>query len=337
MPRGNRMTKWIMGELALTPHRDADKASNPIRLTPGQFAELWEELGAFPKEVNGYPVVELQCDLRALHENVVLGARLDLFAEAENGLQMVSLANSVTSTPDNIGCCEVLSVGGMVSSVKVGDLVFIDLCDVKQGYLCKNEECYVAPDGVFRARYDAKTQEVMPFENYVITNRAHERFGVAVHGTDRYDVVEYRKTEGIVSGKTSNGATAANVLYESVVSIGKLTNRPRPGLMTRAERYLLDGLCGNPPGWSKALELAWSEVVRERERGRDPDFAPGELVQFCRQLATPIRVRGEFLHLVPYESCLSTIDDEAILQRAIAEGRAGKLELAEDRRRIVLA
>jgi hypothetical protein len=116
--------------------------------------------------------------------------------------------------------------------------------------------------------------------------------------------------------------------------------------MTKSERAVLDAIFERSfcePSEHPRSETFYEEALaifdafrRERATGHAPGFAPGELVQFCRKLATPIRVRGEFLHLVPYESCMSTIDDAAILARAIAEGRAGKLELAEDRKRIVL-
>lgn len=304
-------------------------ANYTLKLTPGQYAELAHDLGRDPAEgfvsCNGvHPVEKLDCHTQATGDNVILCPREDLFAEVERdtGIELVSLANSVTSVPDNVGCCEVVSVGELVTNVRPGDIAFIDFFDVKQGYVLANEDHYVAGSDAFKGRFDPIKQEVLPLDNYVVTRRASDRMKVALNGTDRIHVLDYILTDGIVSGRTSSGAEATHTLYQEVVSVGKLTARPRPGVMTRAERELLDAVVY---GWGPNEELI--EQIQEERKGRLSDIKPGDLVAFCKEIGVPLRVRGEFQYLIPYNNVLAVIDDAAILEDAVRAGRAGKIAL----------
>lgn len=307
-----------------------------FRVTPGMYRELQAEAGhhvdVLPSCQGMHPVQVIECPTRATGHNVILAPREDLFVENEDGVagfQCVSLENDVTAIPDNIACVEVISVGEMVQNVRVGDLAFIDFFDVKQAYILDNEELYLGGCEAFKARYDLVSKDIVPLANYVTTKHAPDRFKVALTGTDRVHIPDYVTTDGIAGGKTSGGDTSTSVLYQEVVAVGPLTERAFPGLMTAAEKRLLDMLMHTADvhaGEAGERLLNYiSEVRRERQRGRAPDIKPGELVVFCKEVAQKLRVRGEFRHLLPYSAVLATIDDEELLARGIRKGKAGKL------------
>lgn len=257
---------------------------------------------------------------------VVLRAREDLFKDtgeeivADDGTVLpgiqIAQNNSVTSIPDNIGCCEIVSVGRDVHNVRPGDIVFIDFFDVAQGAVLggldtendklTSEERYIAPDHAFRAKYDPARGTVEPLPGYVVTKRAPKRFKVALTGTDRVEVLEYLLTQGIPGGKTSNGSTVGHVVYQEVVSVGDVL--PDDEGYTARERMLL----------ARIRELENAPRI-------EPDITPGDLVCYCTEFATPIRVRGDFMHIVPLANVLMSIDDAMILEEAILAGAAGKI------------
>ena len=337
----SRICEWIRSLAARTPGR----APYPVRLTPGQYAEFRQEIGAdgagfeqlsIKTCLGVHPVERIECHTRATGDNVILCAREDLFSEVDRGtgIELVSNANSVTSVPENVGCCEVVSVGELVHNVKPGDIAFIDFFDVRQGYIISHEELYVAGAHAFKARFDVEKQIVLPLDNYVVVKQANDRFKVALNGTDRIHVLDYLLTEGIISARASDGTPATHTLYAEVAHVAKLTERVREGVMTRADRRMLDTLCAPTEGgyeWSEYDGVTSEEaeavnaVIRERTVGRDPDIKVGELVAFCRELATKVRVRGETQYLMRYSNVLAVIDDKAILEQAIREGRAGTL------------
>lgn len=262
---------------------------------------------------------------RATGTNVILRPREDLFSEVdrETGIELVSLANSVTSVPDNIACCEIVSVGEQVGHLKPGDLAFIDFFWCKQGYILERDELYICGADSFVALYDEKSGDIVPLDNYVVTKRALDRFKVAWFGTDTIEVPRMLLTDGIPGGKTSDGERATTVLYEEIVRIGKLTGRPAPGHMLPSERVLLDDLLSRE-GWVAAdiaLQRNISRVRAERAERR-PDIAPGELAVFCSDLAQRVRCKGEFWHIVHYDHIHGVVDDVAILREAIARGKA---------------
>lgn len=272
---------------------------------------------------------------RATGHNVILAPREDLFAEVdrETGIELVSLANSVTSVPDNLACCEIISVGELVQNVKVGDLAFIDFFRVKQPFILANDELYIAGCEAFEALYRPEDQTIQPLPNYVVTRRVNERMMHALTGTDRIHVPLHVLTQGIGGGKTSNGVTASWILYEEVVAVGPLTKTGLPGLMTKNERALIEVVLKTDRNdgymWadSQMLEVARCRyaVAMDREHGRDSDISPGDLVVFCSDISQRVRVRGEVQHIVPYDACLATIDDVAVLDEAVRRGEAGKL------------
>jgi hypothetical protein len=246
---------------------------------------------------------------QAKGDMVILRGRDDL-TEASNDGAMITLitTNAVTSIPDNVGVCEVISVGQNVHNVKPGDIVFIDFCDVAQGYVLEAEELYVAPCHAFRAFFDPKTGVVAPMPGYVVTKRSSDRMKVALTGTDRVEVPPYILTQGIAGGKTSGGDPTAFIIYEEVVSIGDVL--PVDETYSKRETMLLGLL-------RKALDLPPLPC----------DFEVGELVAFCTEFSTPVRVKGEFMRITPACRILCSIDDAWILDKAIREGRAGKLLL----------
>lgn len=308
-----------------------------LRVTPGMYRELCGEVQASNiasvLTCQGYHAVEvIECPTRATGHNVILAPREDLFVENEDGVegfQCISLENDVTAIPDNIACVEVISVGEMVQNVRVGDLVFIDFFDVKQGYVLDNEELYLAGCEAFKARYDVPSKDMVPLANYVTTRHAPDRFKVALTGTDRVHIPSYVTTDGIAGGKTSGGDTSTSVLYQEVVAVGPLTERAFPGLMTPVEKVILDAIAEGYYCNYEGPELLTRAMVErlkdERQRGRIPDISVGELVVFCRDVAQKLRVRGEFRHLLPYSAVLAVIDDEELLKTGIRKGKAGRI------------
>lgn len=262
---------------------------------------------------------------RATGDNVILRPREDLFSEVdrETGIELVSLANSVTSVPDNIACCEIVSVGEQVTHLKPGDLAFIDFFWCKQGFVLERGELYICGGDAFVALFDEKTGDIVPLDNYVVTRRALDRFKVAWFGTDTIEVPRHLLTDGIPGGKTSGGERTTTVLYEEIIRIGKLTVRPAPGHMLPAERELLDDLTSRD-GWINA-DVTMQRLIRrvhEQRAERKPDFAVGELAVVCSDLSQRVRCKGEFLRIVHVDHVYGTIDDAAILREAIARGES---------------
>lgn len=293
----------------------------PFKLSPGQYETLCRETGNprvkhFETPLGVHEVVRIHTTTRAVGDNVILAPREDLFIESENpeGVRLVSVANSVTSVPDNIAAVEVISVGELVQGFEPGDIVFIDFFQVKQGYAVENDDLYMAGADAFAAKFDLSTQEVEPLDNFVTTRRAHDRMKVAINGaTQAQYTLDSRLTEGVVSGRTSKGSEALHTVFEEVVKVGRLTNRPRPGVLTPTERKVLEMVLRG----ERHFELI-ENLRREREEGRPSDIQPGDLVAFCKEIATQLRVRGEFRSLIPYDNVLAVIDDEAIRAKARA-------------------
>jgi hypothetical protein len=262
---------------------------------------------------------------RATGTNVILRPREDLFSEVdrETGIELVSLANSVTSVPDNIACCEIVSVGEQVTNLKPGDLAFIDFFWCKQGFVLERGELYICGADSFVALFDEKTGDILPLDNYVVTKRALDRFKAAWFGTDTIEVPRMLLTDGIPGGKTSDGSTATTVLYEEVVCIGKLTGRPAPGHMLPSERALLDDMTSRT-GWvamDTTTQRLIAAVHKEREE-RKPDIKPGELVVLSADLSQRVRCKGEFWRITHYDHVYGAVDDQAILAEAIERGKA---------------
>jgi hypothetical protein len=263
---------------------------------------------------------------RAAGDNVILRPREDLFSEVDRdtGIELVSLANSVTSVPDNIACCEIVSVGERVVNLKVGDLAFIDFFSCKQGYILESNELYICGSDAFVALFDQASGDIIPLDNHIVTKRALDRFKVAWFGTDTIEVPRHLLTDGIPGGKTSSGERATTVLYEEIVRIGKLTGTPA-GQATAAERKLLDLLVKYPAALHHGddyAEFLLQRVCDERARGRVPDFAPGDMGVFCSDLAQRVRCKGEFWHILHVDALHCVVDDRAILAEAIARGRS---------------
>lgn len=322
------LSKWLRDQAARTPGR----RPYPIRLTPGQHAQLCAEYGGqhqdiFRTSLGYHPVQRVELPTRATGHNVILAPREDLFTESAEGIELVSLDNSVTNVPDNIACCEILSVGELVDNVKVGDLAFIDFYDVKQGYIVANDELYICGCEAFKGLWDAASGTIQPLANYVVTRRSLDRFKVALTGTDRLHVPPSTLTSGIAGGRTSQGDAATNVLYEEVVAVGALTKRALPGQMTPCERALLQVIYDGVGTLDQAFYELEQALWKEREQGRAPDISPGDLVVFCEQIGVKIRVRGEFQHLIPYSNVLAVVDDERLLDDAVRDGRAGVIQL----------
>lgn len=289
--------------------------------------------------------------VRGVNHTVVLKGRDDLFdpmtgdeIECDDGTKKPGLQlfvhNEVTAIPDNVGCCEIVSVGSEVQNVKPGDVVFIDFYDVRQGAIVgdpqtqKGRERYIANDDAFKAYFDPKTGTVTPMPGYVITKRANERFAVALNGTDRVKVPPSTLTTGIVSGRTAQGTPAAFVIYEEVVSVGAPAFESKIRPMTKAERALLDEIDSRDGSFSQA---ALDALIAERSTPRSLDLEPGELVAFSTDFAVQIRVRGEFMRIVPQSALLCAIDDWRILDEAVRAGKAGKLRRKQRKPRLVLA
>lgn len=312
-----RFTKFL--ETRAAQEREAGLFEcKPFKLTPGQYAELKSEAGptwngtSFATCQGIHDVQQIEHNIRATGDNVILCPRDDLFQESDSavGVQLVSTANAVTSVPDNIGCVEVLSVGPLVDcGVKAGDIAFLDFFRVKQGYIVGNEECYISGGDAFAALYDPITQDILPLDNHIVTKAAKDRFAIALSGSELVRPSDIVLTDGFTSGKTSKGSAAAKTTYHEVVRLGKLTATPRPGVMTKNERKLLDTLTSD----GIRINLIHA-VLEERENGRESDIAVGDLVGVCEEIALKVRVRGEYRWIAPYNNALAIIDDEAILK-----------------------
>jgi hypothetical protein len=281
---------------------------------------------------------------RGVGRNVVLRPRDDLFVQSRDqlvtddgrvldGIQVFA-ANSVTSIPDNIGCCEVISVGAEVQTVQPGDIAFIDFFDVDQGFQIANSDHFVAKDHVFRARFDPSTGEVEPLAGYALTKRVPGRMKVALTGTDRVEVPPYILTDGIPSGFDSDGVPVLFTIYEEVVAVGPPAVESKTRPLHRLERAVLDLLAAYECGrgeWIAGEALRDNEAdainayLRWRRAPRALDLSPGDLVPFCTQFGTKLRVRGQFLTLVAQDALLCVIDDRAILDEAIRAGKAGQI------------
>lgn len=282
---------------------------------------------------------------------VIVKSRDDLFEETGEqivtdsgqvleGIQIFN-ENSVTSIPDNVGCCEVVSVGSDVTTVQVGDVVFVDFCDVKQGFIVDTAqakdgaECYAIRGEAFKCKFDPETGRVEPLPGYVITKPAPDRMKVALTGTDRVEVPAYMLTQGIVSGRDSDGKPCAWTVYQEVVTVGLPEVESKTRALSRQERELLDDLFADYASTNGCIsqydELGpetaalVERYVQWRRAQRVVDCKPGDLVPFCTDFAMKIRVRGEFLNVVPQKNVLAVIDDRAILEDAIRAGHAGTL------------
>lgn len=341
------IVNWLNSQQSLVPHRK--DSGDAVKLTPGQYRMLCNELNVsdaqFVTTVNGkHPIKVIYSHVKAKGDNVILCPREDLFSETDRevGIELVSHANSVTSVPDNMACCEIISVGEDVDNVKLGDLAFIDFFDVKEGYILASEEMYVAGSRAFKALYDLETQSIKPMDNWVITKHAPKRFRVILTGTDQVEMVDMLTTDGIVSGKTSSGGQATHALYQEVIAVGKRTARSAPGVMTKLERKVLDLIAG-PREVAEAQRSGdherfvqydgidqdeadlYNALIKERAFGRPCDIQVGEMVAFCKQTGTKIRIRGDQCYLVHMDNVLTGFDDEAMLNDAIRAGKAGQL------------
>lgn len=276
--------------------------------------------------------------VRGIEHTIVLKARDDLFDPTTGddivradgstvpGLQLC-VNDEITAIPDNVGCCEIVSVGCQVVSVKPGDVVFIDFFDVRQGAILgdpeslKGIEFYIADDISIKAYFDRATRTITPLPGYLIVKKAPERMAVAMVGTDRLTVPDETLKWGIVSGRNEDGTPYAFVRYDEVVSCGAPAHDSPHRKMTKAERLLLeelesrDGACGE-----KLVEAFLAE-----RRYRAPVVKPGDLVAFSTEFSVEVRVRGEFVKIVPQSALLCVIDDAAVLDTAIRAGKAGKL------------
>lgn len=300
----------------------------PIRLTPGQYDELERELEGNRADMSivtcqgVHKIEKIDHHIRATGDNVIMCPREDLFQEVDKaaGVELVSFGNSVTSVPDNIACVEIVSVGGLVQGLKAGDIVFIDFYRVKQGYICANEELYIAGSDAFAAKFDVLSGEILPLDNFVVTKEAKARFNVGLTGQDRITAPDITLTDGFTSGKTSKGSAAAKTVYHEVVSVGKITETPR-GVMTKAERELLDAILEGD-----RLRECYSlieQIREERGAGIMPDIVKGDLVGFMKELGTKVRVRGEYRWIVPYANVLAEVMDEDLLRSSILSGQSG--------------
>jgi len=274
--------------------------------------------------------------VRGYGHHVVLKSRDDLFdpatgdeIETESGTKLPGLQlfthNSITGIPDNVGCCEIVSVGSDVTVVKPGDVVFIDFFDVRQGVLLDSvnggAERYIANDDAFKARFDPATGLIHPLPGYVVTRRANDRMKVALNGTDRVEVLPSVLTEGIVGSRLADGSPATWVVYEEIVEIGEAPTESASRPLHRLERDLLDSLY-----YDDILDIDKLAAYLEwRAAPRQLDAKAGDLVPFCTAFAVQVRVRGEFLRIIKQSDVMGTIDDRAMLEDAIRAGKAGKL------------
>jgi hypothetical protein len=276
--------------------------------------------------------------VRGIEHTIVLKARDDLFDPStgddivlDNGKTVPGLQlcvnDEITAIPDNVGCCEVVSVGCQVVSVKPGDVVFIDFFDVRQGAVLgdpeslKGIELYIANDDAIKAYFDQATRTITPLPGYLIVKKAPERMAVAMVGTDRLTVPDATLKWGIVSGRSEDGTPYAFVRYDEVVSCGAPEHESPHRKMTRAERDLLNEIESRDGAFGQASLDAF---MAER-RHRSVPVKPGDLVAFSTEFSVEVRVRGEFVKIVPQSALLCVIDDGKVLDTAIRAGKAGKL------------
>lgn len=290
----------------------------PLKLTPGQGASLATELGL--DQVHGVKIGERVVEVVhyrgvGIGDNVVLAPRLDLFSDAELG--MVSRANAVTSVPDNVACVEIVDPGN-ASHLERGDLVFLDMFRTKQSNVLQTDMLYIAGGADFIARYDADKAEIKAIDNYVLTRPDAHRMTVAMNGTGAFEAPRSLLSDGFVSGLRHDGQPNARCVYQVVYDVGKLSARSAPDRMTRVEKRLLDMLAERN---LEAMHLI-NALIFERREGLERDVKPGDLVSFCTDLGTRIRIRGEYHYAVPYKNLLMVVDDAAIERDSRRKGSA---------------
>lgn len=242
--------------------------------------------------------------------------REDLFASSGSELIQIATDCAVTSIPDHVACVEVLSVGHLVRNVVPGQQVFLDFFDVAQGLCVDGGDVYVANDHCLKAEF--RDGRVYPLPGYCLVKPAPDRMSVALTGTDRIVVPPYVLTDGIPGGRTSAGEIQSHVLYDEVVAVG--TVLPDDEDLDARERYYLSQVV--------QLREALHALAPDHPLARAPLPRPvevGDLVAYCSTWRTPIRVRGEFLGIVPLAKVLTQIDDRAMLDQAVRDGRAGRL------------
>ncbi len=273
--------------------------------------------------------------VRGIGHHVVLKSRDDLWIESQDklvtddGKELGGLyifnGNSVTSIDDNLGCCEIVSVGDLVCNVKPGDLVFIDFSDVSQGIQLEQKDHFIAPDHVFCALFDPVTCQVTPLAGYAITKRNDARMSIALMGTDRIHAPQDLITDGVPSGYDSDGAVLSRVTYQEIVSVGPPAAVSGSRRIHPLELALLESIYRDD---SVDLDKLHA-FLRWRATPRALGLQVGDLVPFGTDFGTKLRVRGQFLTLVPQSELLCVINDREMLEAAVRAGRAGKIALAE--------
>ena len=258
---------------------------------------------------------------RAFGHFVAFRPREDLFNASGSELIQISTSCAVTSIPDHVAAVAVESVGHLVRGIAPGEVYFLDMFEVAQGLCLDGDDRYLANDHCLKARFDPVTGTVYPLPGYCLVKPAPDRMSVALTGTDRILVPPYVLTEGIPGGRTTAGEAQSHVLYDEVVAVGT----PLPddeGLNSRERHYL-----------AQVVQLR--EALHSLSPGHPLARAPlprpvevGDLVAYCSAWRTPIRVRGEFLGIVPLAHVLTSIDDRGMLDAAVRDGRAGRLVLA---------
>jgi len=258
----------------------------------------------------------------------------------------------VTAVPENVGLCQVVSVGPDVTNVRAGDICFIDFYDVAQGYLVSGEELYVTQAMALKMRLDIETEsflhpvtrtqkqrvtkcEIHPLPGYVLTKHAPDRMTVAVTGNDRQIIPRNLTTSGIVGGRNSDGDPCTFVCYEEVVAFtpGAIqqerfseswdghqrdTYYDERRLKAKIERLeaglrsLIDK--DHPEGsFSRDTVLAvYADLLPASDAG-SWGLEVGDLVTFCSVFSIQFRALGELYRIVPYRNLLAVIDDRAIL------------------------
>lgn len=263
--------------------------------------------------------VEAKEFTRACGDKVILKAREDL-TEASNDGSMIKLitSNEVTNIPDNVGVCEIVSVGELVHNVKPGDIVFIDFFDVDQGYILACETLFLAPCHAFRAHFNPKTGDILPMPGYVVTRRSPSRMTIAMNGTDRFEVPRSILTSGFVGDRTTSGQPVGHIVYEEVVSIGKMIptcKEPGNVASSKAEAEWLFSVNNGRQRSPRERYLLGALYAALGKEIPDPIIKEGDLVGFCTDFACPIRVKGEFCHIVAYDRVGLSIDDSGILEQ----------------------
>lgn len=194
---------------------------------------------------------------------------------------------------DNMGTCEVISVGSDVVDIKPGDLGIIDWSEVSKSCPIGNETHHFIPESAFQCWID-KEGELHPRGDMIITKYATDRMRNAMYGTSAFELPPAVATGGF---PCKWGAT-----HKLIQKAERILNLPANYRMSLR-------LPRNPPEYWPMFRMLYNEVTHV---GTEiSDIQKGELLALITELATIFTVHGTKYHMVSRkQGAQFVVDDE---------------------------